>query len=354
MGQKYYYMRNRMYEELGIHGGTDAWYIGPAHEHYRCVECYMPETRSTRITDMLVYFPAQVPFPKSTMEDYQRQSISDILAILNDPKQPIAPFLTFGDDTTNALRKIATLLNRVIPPPPRVLPLSVPVPTPVNTSVQTSLQLPRVTPRVTPAQTSIQLSRVVLPDTPPPPVPLPRVVSPARPRVVSPELNVPPTPRPIPPAVAFYLNLLKAPTMAPPELVPPSTMEESPNDSIIFSNPWQDDPRLQHSRSAAVAHLMVQEYLRSHDVNHMHNPVTGLKETLDSLRQDNPDRWNRSMPNELGRLSSGVGDRMKTETENIFYIRMSQIPKGRKCTYANAVCDYRPLKDDPYRVRLTV
>jgi hypothetical protein len=45
---------------------------------------------------------------------------------------------------------------------------------------------------------------------------------------------------------------------------------------------------------------------------------------------------------------------MKTGNENIFYIQRSQIPKGRKVTYANAVCDYRPLKDDPYQVRLTV
>jgi hypothetical protein len=87
----------------------------------------------------------------------------------------------------------------------------------------------------------------------------------------------------------------------------------------------------------------------------MHHPVTGVKETFESLRKDNPERWNHSMANELGRLTSGVGDKMKTGNENIFYIKRSQIPKGRKVTYANAVCDYRPLKDDPYRVlRLTV
>ena len=99
---------------------------------------------------------------------------------------------------------------------------------------------------------------------------------------------------------------------------------------------------------------MVREYVKSHDANHMHHPITGLKETFDSSRRDNPDRWNRSMANELGRLSSGVGDRMKEGNENIFYIRKSQIPQGRKCMYANAVCDFRPLKDDPYRVCLTV
>ena len=133
----------------------------------------MPETRSTRIADTLKYFPTQIPFPKSTTEDFLRQSISDILAILNDPKPPIAPFLTFGDDTKNALRKIATLLNRAIPTPPRVLPL--PVPAPVISPVKTRKQLPKVTPTVTP--------------TIAPGIQLPRVASPPRPRAVSPERN---------------------------------------------------------------------------------------------------------------------------------------------------------------------
>ena len=33
--------------------GKDACYIGPALEHYRCVEFYMPETRSKRISGTL-------------------------------------------------------------------------------------------------------------------------------------------------------------------------------------------------------------------------------------------------------------------------------------------------------------
>jgi hypothetical protein len=38
-----------------------------------------------------------------------------------------------------------------------------------------------------------------------------------------------------------------------------------------------------------------------------------------------------------------------------FFILTNLKPRpGRKVTYANAVCDYRPLKDEPYRVRLTV
>jgi hypothetical protein len=32
--------------------GIDGWYIGPALEHYRCVDCYIPATHSTRIADI--------------------------------------------------------------------------------------------------------------------------------------------------------------------------------------------------------------------------------------------------------------------------------------------------------------
>ena len=35
-------------------------------------------------------------------------------------------------------------------------------------------------------------------------------------------------------------------------------------------------------------------------------------------------------------------------------ITINEVPYGKKVTYANMVCDYRPLKSDPFRVRLTV
>ena len=31
--------------------GTKAWYIGPAMDHYRCVEVYNPKTNATIIAD---------------------------------------------------------------------------------------------------------------------------------------------------------------------------------------------------------------------------------------------------------------------------------------------------------------
>ena len=107
-----------------------------------------------------------------------------------------------------------------------------------------------------------------------------------------------------------------------------------------------------HTRSRALAQLLTEEY--DAHVNHLYNPVTGNKETYDSLRAQDPEKWERSFSTEIGRLASGVGERMPSGNEKIFFIPRAKVPTDRKVTYANPVCDYRPLKDDPYRIRLTV
>ena len=91
-----------------------------------------------------------------------------------------------------------------------------------------------------------------------------------------------------------------------------------------------------------------------HKLNHIYHPDTGTKQTYDSLRKTNKARWERSFANEIGRLAQGVGERMKSGNDNMFFIPKSAIPANRKVTYANPVCDFRPLKDEPYHVRLTV
>ncbi len=91
-----------------------------------------------------------------------------------------------------------------------------------------------------------------------------------------------------------------------------------------------------------------------HKLNHIYNPDTGIKLTYDSLRKLDKERWETSFANEIGRLAQEVGERMKSGNDNMFFIPKSAIPANRKVTYANPVCDYRPLKDEPYRVRLVV
>jgi hypothetical protein len=69
--------------------------------------------------------------------------------------------------------------------------------------------------------------------------------------------------------------------------------------------------------------------------------------------------WERSLANEWGRLlPHGIGtSRPTTEqitgTGTVFFIPKSRVPKDRKVTYANFVCNIRPQKTETHRVRMT-
>ena len=82
--------------------GTDGCYIGPSMEHYRRVQCFMPDTSSLRNVDTLTFFPDAIPHPKMETEDYVQQSVGNILAIPSKPKTQL-PFLTCGDTTESTV-----------------------------------------------------------------------------------------------------------------------------------------------------------------------------------------------------------------------------------------------------------
>ena len=80
----------------------------------------------------------------------------------------------------------------------------------------------------------------------------------------------------------------------------------------------------------------------------------GKKQSIDNLITG-PDNeiWLRSTANELGRLAAGIPGRVEG-TKTVTFMHKSQVPKNRKVTCANMVCDYRPLKTEQHRVRLTI
>ena len=64
----------------------DAWYIGPAMEHYRCYTVWAIQTRQTRVVIQLMWFPKQ-NFPRLTNIDLLRATIEDAITILRNPPQ---------------------------------------------------------------------------------------------------------------------------------------------------------------------------------------------------------------------------------------------------------------------------
>ena len=90
-----------------------------------------------------------------------------------------------------------------------------------------------------------------------------------------------------------------------------------------------------------------------HSINHIFDQY-GNKQSLDALlKGPTSEIWIKALSNEIGRLTNGNIHGV-TPTQCMKFIRHNEVPKKKKVTYANFVCDHRPLKAEPWRIRLVV
>ena len=107
-------------------------------------------------------------------------------------------------------------------------------------------------------------------------------------------------------------------------------------------------------KNIAVNAIVAHHLFNSHVVHHVFNEITGERETMDTLLNGTHGiNWTQSLTNEWGRLGDGRLGKVKG-TNTIQFIPKEAVPINRKVTYGNFVCDHRPLKTEPLRVRLTV
>ena len=64
--------------------GTECWYIGPAHGHYRCLKCYLPITTTEVVSENVKLLPAKIPIPQANLDDYTRSSIQELIHLLHN------------------------------------------------------------------------------------------------------------------------------------------------------------------------------------------------------------------------------------------------------------------------------
>ena len=324
---------------FGAHG-LDGWYIGPALDHYRCYTCFVPSTNAERHPDTVEFFPVVNPIPSISTDSYLRQAADDILYILKHPQKTI-PSLTYGNEISNAYIHLAQILKRATAPPPTTKD-----PTPV--------------PRV------IAPPRVVAP---------PRVIAPPR---VHEYIKPSPTPTDMKkfprPEISKILDN-KHNNMQPPvptrhnhlrnlKLITDTSNRKIPD---VYSHRYTLRPRPYLRRSyneqaigkaqSIIAH---QSPYKQHIASHVFHPTSGAKQSLDTLRsgQQGP-QWTKGLSNELGRLAQGVGKARTVSdkivgTDTIHFIPKTKVPVNAKVTYANFICDLRPLKKEKHRVRCTV
>ena len=123
---------------------------------------------------------------------------------------------------------------------------------------------------------------------------------------------------------------------------------------IHTSNVSIGTPRFAHGTNMQRSNTFALQHMAHNmmsKINHIFE--NGQRQTLDQLLQGHQkDTWRQAISNELGRLSQGVNSIQGNDV--IEFISNGQVPPNKKVTYANMVCDYRPLKTEKYRVRLTV
>ena len=69
----------------------------PAPNHYRCIICYLPSTRTEIISDTLVFIRHTIPIPFITTHIFLTQVVSDIITLLTCPSSNIPTPLQIGD-----------------------------------------------------------------------------------------------------------------------------------------------------------------------------------------------------------------------------------------------------------------
>ena len=330
--------------------GVNGWYVGPALEHYRCITCYIPSTGKERVVDTVQWFPHVVPIPAASTDDYLRQAVADIIALLNTRQQH--PTLAVNPTTEQIVRQVAELLQRATPHPPTIS-------LPANT-----IPAPRVTANPSHANPSTTATTNNAN-----PVPIPRVRAPANtlqpnanpiavPRVGASTTGLQPNENPgVVPRVGASPNVLQLPRVLKNKRLTTNKQQHEQD-----RPPWTPLHQLrrhqqpaQHFRTTQqrIQHIHTQQ---QQHCGHVFHPNTGKKQSLKGLMMDSTgeaDIWTTACANEFGRLMNGVGGRVKG-TNTMRVIAKSNIPADRKVTYANFVCDLRPNKPETHRVRMCV
>ena len=309
------------------------------------------QDRGGRITDTIQFSPHDVPMLGSSSQDRAREAAIELTDALRNLKHT-SPIKDVPDAGVQALKDLAAIFHRTVnsqsqegknPPTQQIKSIAVPSQT---------APPPRV--RI------IKKASDVIADTP-----SPRVLNTTSDRIHN-DIHVIPVESPRMVGDVTPRNKKQStPGMQSPRL------DTLPHVIPMDEGEWDNTQKYIHKyntrsspRYAYAARILSQQTMENNFpvigeyINHVIHPDTGLicrynKLAAGLVPGQSATVWKTGLANELGRLANGVGTRMKSGTNTIRYIRREQVPRGRKVTYGNLVCDIRPNKSEVHRVRLT-
>ena len=294
------------------------FYTGPALTHYRCIKALKNDTKREIITDTVKYIPHKIPVPATSLNDYLDQAVSDILDILQNPPDNL-PSIQAGCKTKQAVRDVAIALRQAVAVPKSPQPQTltqhrkkmIKWASPLNTTIPKKNMFSHDNLLRNNTTTKYTASDMLNGDAP------------TRVRQNKSTLGRP--------RINRFTNATPFRKIATQVLQQLSILTDTPTKrpyKLSLHNPF---------------------------IHHIYNTTNGKKETIDSLRQGKDNIiWENSLSNEWGRLANGTLKNPNGGSNTIEFVMHHDVPSNRDITYASFVCDYRPLKEDPYRVRIVV
>lgn len=374
--------------------GVDAWYCGPALDHYRNMSFYVPTTRSMRISGTYELFPQHCLFPQFTPDEHASEVFDELAASIpamsrkafdNLTKRIESALLEHSgaapiqrvEDTATSLQRVETEPQRVDKPPPITTTTNPTAPRELRTNPRThARKTRRNTPRALPLITTppvTQPSRGMSPPTENPskiPTPIP-TISPTKPS--STPMKSPASDHPMSPHIIEDDGTTTAPTPKPlrrshrTSRARARLITQTALNLMTTNTCYEEDFRVWTPRH--FLHLLTEEAeqrmesMTPIDIEHfcapVVHPITGDIITKYNKLYKDPalkEDWIIAFGKEFGNIAQGDELTGTPGTNCVFVMSpedIPNIPKDRVVTYASIAVDYRPQKEDPNRVRIT-
>ena len=295
--------------------GVQGWYVGLSLNHYRCVKCFIPTTRSEIIFDTIKFIPKYIPIPTASVEDHIKTALEHVVKLLKN-KNNINCDIFNSHQPSTAFVQVSNTLNhpkfngisnlQKLPAPPTESLNSVPQPKCNITSEGAGKKNKRSTKKKYKPMSDEEFE--------------------------------------------LLLKILCKPNETSEgekrhQKASPTITTKSLRDNYMYTNV----PLPKGGQNSTNCISMTSN--KNLTINHMYDG-TGKKQPINKLLKINPEIWSVALSNELGRLAQGIRD---IEGNNVFdFISHLEVPADRIITYDNMVCDIRPLKTEKFRVRLAV
>ena len=340
-----------------------AWHVGTSMEHHRCFIVYSPATKATRIADTVFFKHRYITVPRYTPEDA-------VVAAAKQLTQAVKGMVPQESEQEQSLKSLSDLFQRIAEKRRQQADetnnnqarFQV---RPVEQRSNNNASGPRV---VEDDEETVRTSNRTVDREPIRP---PRVGQAKGLIVACPPAQIDTLPKTPPPSQPQR-----------PHLIPPDDeddedeLQPAPNEATIHPED-RDDPPIGHryptrSRTAQVLLACMELHLSTLSPKTLAGRKLPMQLWCDMAgavmdingdlleyrhlirRPEYKDEWSLQYGNEVGRLAQGMPDRVEG-TDTIFFIHKKDVPVERRkdTTYVRVVCDVRPHKENPNRVRIT-